>query len=67
MSAARWARGRILAALAFLAWLDDRLLSAREGLLATPLLPTLLAFVVGGFVSAALAVMASRQTSQAGR
>jgi len=24
MSAARWARGRILAALAFLAWLDDR-------------------------------------------
>ena len=51
----------LVAYLIALAGLDSSLLSAHEGLFATPLLPTLLVIVAGGIVACGLAIAASRQ------
>jgi MFS family permease len=51
----------LLAYLASFAAMDARLLSARDGMLATPLLPTLLAIVAGSIVAAVVAAGAVRQ------
>jgi MFS family permease len=51
----------LLAYLASFAAMDARLLSARDGMLATPLLPTLLAIVAGSVVASLVAAGALRQ------